>query len=1170
MDDTLPTGLAEWLTLAAKITGARHLAELEAATAEIFAIVFPRQQFNLVWRQRGQPAPAPANAEQRTLRSDDTIGWLTVWPASFSAEERATLSAIEQLIVIGYERVRLQRAQPDWRQRLRAEVAALRDCADPDVICRQLGMLIADTLATPVSIGIVAPIERSSWVALIARYRSSPDTEGAAHQYWPANVDLSSAVLRLGVPIQSISYLEDCARYDVRPHPDHSTRETAPAYWLGAPIRFGGETLGVVYVCAPTTGSVNEEQQQCAGEALYYAGQLLRPVILQREIERLRNQRAAWMELAQASAHLIDPDRALQAMLDASARLLEVYGGGLFFFDEQSNELVFRCATGRHAEKLVGFRLPLSRGIIGQSFRADKPIIVNDAANDPRRSHVIDTVINVQCYNLVSVPFTTPAGARACLEFVNRYRQAPFIDYDVELIKAIAALMSLVIDHAQQRSAMAHDLVEQAQALDRSNADLRSVLALGQELLADELPERLFQRIVDAICQRMNFLSAALFVNLREHRVHPVLECVVTKGELAGEFPLGTPLAASRLDMLITEWSFSESCFLINRQSQTFAALFDTPPTRNRLMEFGAEQWDPDDLLVALLRATNRNVEAVLLLDQPVGGRRPNLADLQALMVYAGIAGVAIDMALLRYRLQNSLERLTALNSLGMVINSQSLPQPQVLEMTARGMMEMVDAQWAQIVMRDLEQDTLQVERVIGSCTLDRDVIVTLARRALVQRRPVFRSATTVAIPLRGAQHIIGIFVIGGNRALETADIEMLMLYASQAAVAVENMRLLEAVRRGRDNLAQVMAAVSDGLLLFTIEGRIIVANQAFSQLTRAAEWSTPPDRLTDWTIDRLLNEWAAQRALDADAVARLQRSLTVPDAQGELTGSDGVFAWSLNRAGETGKGYGQAMLLTLRDVTAARAAERMRDDLTHMLIHDLRNPLTKIALAFEQLKNELGDLFTMQQQQTLKVGQQSAHQLLHLVNTMLEIGRLESGRMPLDRGPWPIEHLIERVIDPFAWQARQQNVQLVVHIDPQVQMLFVDAELMARVFQNLLDNALKFSPVAGVITVEGSVAPATGVSQTIELSDEMMIVVPGDRVAHFVVRDQGPGIPLAEQEQIFAVFSQASHRYGEGSGLGLAFCRLAVEAHQGKVWVESAPGQGSAFHIILPLAEFA
>ncbi|MCS6889164.1 MAG: ATP-binding protein, partial [Chloroflexus sp.] len=169
-----------------------------------------------------------------------------------------------------------------------------------------------------------------------------------------------------------------------------------------------------------------------------------------------------------------------------------------------------------------------------------------------------------------------------------------------------------------------------------------------------------------------------------------------------------------------------------------------------------------------------------------------------------------------------------------------------------------------------------------------------------------------------------------------------------------------------------------------------------------------------------------------------------------------------------------------------------------------------------------------------------------------------------------PVQSLIERVINPLMIQAQLKGVRISYSVEPQVQMLFADSALIARVLQNLLDNALKFSPIDSTITVEVGIAPANGEDQLVRFSDELTVCIPGNRIAHIVVRDQGPGIPPEEQEHIFDRFSQAGRRRSEGSGLGLAFCRLAIAAHQGSIWVESEPNRGSAFHFTLPLAEIS
>lgn len=1167
MRKTGPVDMPEWLTIVAKMIDAERYSDLTAAAIDVLTSMLPGYQVDIKWSFQSE-FQDESDALVHRLGQGETFARLVIRPADLTDADLVILQSVEQLIIAGYERIRQRIERQGWRRRLQLEVDALRDTPQPDLICQQMAQLLSDLVGLPLTIGLATPIQQSVWLQQIVHYAVQPNHYASFEQRcWTVETDLSSMVIKLSMPLSSAAYLEDCARYNVRPH---AAWQASPlTFWSGAPVRFGGKTFGVIYGYTFASEPLNETQQQMIAEALELAARLLRMPLLQREADLANQQCNIWQNLVATSVQLLDTDQALQTMLALSCQLLAVDGGGLFIFDEQHNELVFRYAVGPQAYRLVGMRLPMTHGIIGQSFVLGKPVIVNDASDDVRRSRVIDRVIGLKCHNLITVPFTSPSGVRFCLQYINRQDEVPFTDTDIDETHAVAALMSLVIDRTRQITQIETGIVQQAQDLDRDNTDLRSLLALNHRLLAEQLPNQLFQLIIDAITKRMRFQSAALFVSQREHALHSMLACVATTGTLSGEFPAGLRLAIGRLDALVNEWAFGDTCFLLNRRSASFAALFDLPqPVDERLIDFGAIQWQPDDLLVVLLRAPDHRVQGVLLLDQPQSGQRPAIADLQALTLYAGIAGSAIDIALLRYRQQRSLERLTALNGLGMVINSQSLPQPQVLGMTARGMLEMVEGNWAQIMLFDAEHDELHIDQTIGVSPLGKDVMLTLARRALLHRRPVFRSATTVAIPLRSTQQLIGVIVIGGEHALEAADIEMLMLYASQTAIAIESMRLLGAVRRGRDNLARVMAAVEDGLVLFGVDRTVVVANEAFHRLARTGTWSPPLSRIDGLKFDDVLKHWARQRALEPATVAELQRSLTHVGAQHELRGNDGVFAWKIIQAGDLIAGRTSAFLLTIRDVTEAKKVEQLREDLIRMVIHDLKNPLAAIKLAFERLENELGDLFTERQQQAMMIGQNNTNRLINLVRAMLDIGRLESGQMPIYKGPLPIADLIEHTVDRLLFQAQEKQVQIVHNLDPNVRLLFADGDIISRVLQNLLDNALKFSEPESQISIEVHVKPAQGQTQIVAVSDELTILVPGDRVAHIIVRDQGPGIPPEDQDIIFKRFSQGGRKRSEGSGLGLAFCKLAVEAHQGTIWVESMPGRGSAFHFTLPLAE--
>ena len=226
------------------------------------------------------------------------------------------------------------------------------------------------------------------------------------------------------------------------------------------------------------------------------------------------------------------------------------------------------------------------------------------------------------------------------------------------------------------------------------------------------------------------------------------------------------------------------------------------------------------------------------------------------------------------------------------------------------------------------------------------------------------------------------------------------------------------------------------------------------------------------------------------------------------------------------------------------------------MMVHDLRSPLTAVLSGLDILReltiDEHSDPMGVQ---ALDVAGRSCHQMLTMVNNLLDISRLESGKMPLDRGPAPLSPLVHGVAFRLSPIASDRNVQVEVDISPDLPMADIDNEQISRVVTNLLDNALKFTPAGEKVIIRA-------VHQDIE---------PGE-ILVCSVSDAGPGIPEGAEEIIFDRFSQVrvgTHSTRQrGSGLGLAFCKLAVEAHGGRIWAQSSPGQGSTFYFTLPVAD--
>lgn len=222
---------------------------------------------------------------------------------------------------------------------------------------------------------------------------------------------------------------------------------------------------------------------------------------------------------------------------------------------------------------------------------------------------------------------------------------------------------------------------------------------------------------------------------------------------------------------------------------------------------------------------------------------------------------------------------------------------------------------------------------------------------------------------------------------------------------------------------------------------------------------------------------------------------------------------------------------------------EQHRDDLVHMIVHDMRSQLMIIQFFFEYFNAEHVNepSFT----ENFDISKQAANQLVNMASTMLDISRLESEKMPLKCRKTDINTLVEEEVRSMG--SLTSHHQLSVDYSKQACISNCDPAIISRVLNNLLGNALKFTPESGKICI------------SLDLED---------RWVHFSVSDTGPGIPVECQGQVWEKFSQVENRKERilhSSGLGLTFCKLAIEAHSGSISLESQVGQGTTFHVRLP-----
>jgi PAS domain S-box-containing protein len=366
-----------------------------------------------------------------------------------------------------------------------------------------------------------------------------------------------------------------------------------------------------------------------------------------------------------------------------------------------------------------------------------------------------------------------------------------------------------------------------------------------------------------------------------------------------------------------------------------------------------------------------------------------------------------------------------------------------------------------------------------------------------------------------------------------------------QIAAAVANARLFQSTVDEHSRLQALIESSRDGIILVGIDRRVLVVNVMALDLLKL---DGQPD---DWINRPIQDALGVLRHYAPDVVRdtlremrRVKRGDEQP-GEGEYDVSPRKIHW-LNLPVMSGK-VPVGRLLVLHDVTEERLLESMRDDLTRTMVHDLRNPLTSISVSLDLLNKLLEETASSSQAQMLNLARQNTKRMLSLVNAILDISKLESGQMPLDRESVSLYELVEDVLETQLPLIAEKGVYLKNDVSPDLPLVYIDSKLIDRVLQNLIGNAIKFTPTSGAILV----------TATSDISERPRLLVS--------VSDTGSGLPQGVQDRLFQKFVTGEQE-GRGSGLGLAFCRMVLEAHGERIWVESSSPSGTTFTFTLPV----
>lgn len=496
--------------------------------------------------------------------------------------------------------------------------------------------------------------------------------------------------------------------------------------------------------------------------------------------------------------------------------------------------------------------------------------------------------------------------------------------------------------------------------------------------------------------------------------------------------------------------------------------------------------------------------------------------------------------------LQQRLNELETLTRLGRTITG-SLDLDHVLSSIVEAAVELTGAEEGSLLLldeetgelymraaRNFQEEFVRTFRIPVTDTLAGSVIrngqsVLLDENTPQKIKTAYLVQSLLYVPLMINGQVFGVLGVDNrqNRLPFTEHhTRLLEALAEFAVIAIENARLFADTIAERRKMETVLTEVRDGVILVDQDERLLLVNQVARQAFGLGE-----ERLSGRPLREIFDQPALLELLESARQGTPNRT--------EVTVEDGrVFSVQFSPIPEVGFAF------TLSDITNLKKLDQIKSDFVHTVSHDLRSPLTAI-LGYVELIERAGPINDLQRDFIRRV-QVSVHNITSLVDDLLDLGRIEAGFDTRMETVY-LDQIIHYAADGMRKQLGEKGHHLQIQLPPDLPGVLANPVQMRQMVDNLLDNAIKYTPQGGTITVSGYL-------------EQNQIILQ--------VSDNGIGIPALDLPYIFDKFYRASNAAPEmsGTGLGLAIVKSVVENHRGRVWVDSIVGKGTTFTIVLPL----
>jgi PAS domain S-box-containing protein len=367
------------------------------------------------------------------------------------------------------------------------------------------------------------------------------------------------------------------------------------------------------------------------------------------------------------------------------------------------------------------------------------------------------------------------------------------------------------------------------------------------------------------------------------------------------------------------------------------------------------------------------------------------------------------------------------------------------------------------------------------------------------------------------------------------------------AAVTAESRRRVEAAHA---DLLAMLETTPAALMIFNLDGSVRLRNRAATEVL-GIEPQNPELRKNYWTRFKRVakdgtviapNQWVSSRALRGETVSNHELEIHHPDGRVYP-----IIASGAPLKNELGQVTGA--VVAFQDISRLREVDRMKEEFVSIVSHELRTPLTSIRGSIQLVLGEPGSVPDAEHRALLQVALNNCERLVRIINDILDVSKIESGNLPLNRKAVNVAELIRQSVDVVASPARHADVRIDVKLPGSLRPVMVDQDRIVQALVNLLSNAIKFAPGGSTITIAAS---------------------PGTDSITLSVSDEGEGIAPENLNRLFRKFQQvdsSSSRRTGGTGLGLVITKAIVEQHGGRIIVDSELHKGTRFSITLPAA---